>query len=161
MPAHGLSIARSVSVRLNVSGMKEGEKVRERIWSCGGDKRRGSSRLRRRGATGRIVNHELLLNAMYDLVFASGMYWPVNKLSAAPHKSKPISHTMNHTKLSNKPLKKKKKKLCFSQLAVLLYEKNLSWERHQDRVTSHQHCIVAGLRQKAREAGDCWLFTNV
>lgn len=86
-----------VSVRLNVSGKKEGEeKVREDLELRGRHEERGSSRLRRRGAAGRVVNHELLLNAMYDLVFASRMYWSVNKLSAAPHESKPISHTMNH-----------------------------------------------------------------
>lgn len=75
------------------------ENVRENL-EVRGDKRRGSSRLRRRGATGRVVNHEPLLNGVYDLIFASRTYWSINKLSAY------TTHTMNHPKLSSRPKKK-------------------------------------------------------
>lgn len=74
MPAHGISTARWGFVRLNVSRMEGGEEVCKRFWSCGGDKTSGGQGgsgycLKRRGATGRIINHWLLLSAVHDHVF--------------------------------------------------------------------------------------------
>lgn len=110
------------------SGMKEG------VRGPGAAGRQEEGKLL--SAAGRIVNRELLLNGVYDLIVTSRMYWSINKLSAAPHKSKPISHTMNHPKLSSRPKKKRKEK----SPSVLA----LCWQR----------CYINNNWQQAREAGD-------